>query len=205
VSSLPAEIATAAALFAGTNVDDLVVLGVLSASAQAATAESASPLRRWQLWGGQYAGFTVLVGLSLAAGRGLAVIPEHWLGLLALVPIALGVVRLAAAVRSQRSGEPPPAPSAGGLGGVAALTIVNGADNLAVYTPFFAASDAGRIAVTLAVFAVGVALWCLAGWLLVRHSRAAQAVQRYGHWILPVAFILIGLYLLQELGAFARL
>jgi cadmium resistance protein CadD (predicted permease) len=195
VSPLPAEIAAAAAVFAGTNADDLVVLGVLSASSQAG-----GSLRRWQLWGGQYAGFAVLVGLSLAAGRGLAVIPERWLWLLALVPIGLGVARLPAAFRSLRGGEPPELPSPGGLGGVAALTIVNGADNLAAYPSLFAAGNAGRIAVTLVVFAVGVAVWCLAGWLLARNERITALVQRYGHWILPVTFILIGLYLLQETG-----
>jgi cadmium resistance protein CadD (predicted permease) len=200
MSSLPAEIATAAALFAGTNADDIVVLALLSASARAG-----GPLRRWQIWAGQYAGFAALAGLSLAAGRGLALVPEHWLWLLALVPIGLGAGNLAAAVRSRRAGQPPRPPAAGGFGGVAALTIVNGADDLAAYPPYFAASGAGRITVTLIVFAAGVALWCVGGWLLVRHTRITQAVTRYGHWILPVTFLLIGLYVLQETGAFSRL
>lgn len=84
---------------------------------------------------------------------------------------------------------------------MAALTIVNGADNLASYTPFFAASGTGQVAVALAVFAVGVGLWCLAGWLLVRHERVTDAARRYGPWILPAAFILIGLYTLNQTGA----
>jgi cadmium resistance protein CadD (predicted permease) len=194
--SLPAEVAVAAGLFAGTNVDDLVVLALLSASCQA----GGRP-RRWEIWGGQYAGFAVLAGVSLAAGRGLALIPLRWLWPLALVPIALGLLYLAAAVRAHRRGEQPAPPSAGGLGGVAALTIVNGADNLASYTPFFAASGTGQVAVALAVFAVGVGLWCLAGWLLVRHARVTDAARRYGPWILPAAFILIGLYTLHQTGA----
>jgi cadmium resistance protein CadD (predicted permease) len=191
--SLPAEIAVAGALFAGTNVDDLVVLALLSASCQA----GGRPRRR-EIWGGQYAGFAVLAGLSLAAGRGFALIPAHWLWPLALVPIGLGLVYVVAAVRSARRGEQPSPPSPGGIAGVAVLTIVNGADDLATYTPFFAASGRGQITVTLAVFAVGVGLWCLAGWLLVRHERVTDAARRYGHWILPVAFIAIGLYTLHQ-------
>lgn len=72
-----------------------------------------------------------------------------------------------------------------------ALTIVNGADDLAAYTPFFAATGTRQITVTLVVFAVCVAVWCLAGGLLTRHARVTAAVGRYGHWILPAAFILI--------------
>ncbi len=84
---------------------------------------------------------------------------------------------------------------------MAALTVVNGADDLAAYTPFFAASGTSQIAVTLVVFAAGVAAWCLAGELLTRHERVTAVVSRYGHWILPAAFILIGLYTLHETGA----
>ena len=196
MSSLAAEIATAAALFAGTNVDDVVVLSLLTASSRA----GGRP-RRWEIWAGQYAGFAVLVGLSAAAGRGLALVPARWLWLLALIPLGLGVANLAAAIRSLRRGEWPRPPSAGGPLGVAALTIVDGVDNLAAYTPFFATARAGQVVVTLAVFAAGVAIWCLAGGLLTRHARITAAVSRYGHWILPAALILIALYILHETNA----
>jgi cadmium resistance protein CadD (predicted permease) len=200
MASLPAEIVTAVALFAGTNVDDVVVLSLLSASSRAA-----GQPRRWEIWAGQYAGFAVLVGLSAAAGRGLALVPERWLWLLALIPFTVGVVTLAAAIRAVRRGATPRPPSAGGLPGVVALTIVNGADNLAAYTPFFAATGPAQVAVTLVVFAVGVAVWCLAGGLLTRHARVTSTISRYSHWILPAAFILIGLYVLHETNAPIRL
>jgi cadmium resistance protein CadD (predicted permease) len=196
VSSLPASIATAAALFAGTNVDDIVMLSLLSAASR-----SSGRPRRWEIWAGQYAGFAVLVGASLAAGRGLDLIPSHWLWLLALIPLGLGVVTLVAAIRAVRQGERPAPPSPGGVLGVAGLTLSNGADNLAAYTPFFAADDTGRITVTLVVFAIGVGLWCLAGWWLSRHKGVTAVVERYGHWILPAVFILVGLYTLKKTGS----
>lgn len=196
MSSLPAQIGAAAVLFAGTNVDDLVVLSLLSASSRAAGRP-----RRWEIWAGQYAGVALLAGLSVAAGRGLALLPAHWIWLLALIPLGLGVVNLAVAIGSLRSGQRPRPPSAGGPLGVTLLTVANGADNVAAYTPFFAATGAGQATVTLAVFAVGVAVWCLAGGLLTRHARVTAAVGRYGHWILPVALILIGLYVLHETNA----
>lgn len=174
----------------------MVVLALLSAASQA----TGRP-RRWQIWAGQYAGFAVLAGLSLGAGRGLALVPERWLWLLALIPVGMGLVTLAAAIRSLRDGEQPRPPSAGGPFGVAALTIVNGADNLAAYTPFFAAAGTATTMVTLVVFTACVALWCLAGGVLVRHQRVTGVIARYGHWILPAAFLLIGLYLLRETSA----
>ncbi len=196
MSSLPAEIGTAVVLFAATNVDDVVVLSLLTASSRAAGRP-----RRWEIWAGQYAGFGVLTGLSVAAGRGLALLPARWLWLLALIPLGLGVVNLVAAIKSLRRGQQPSPPSAGGVLGVALLTAVNGADDLAAYTPFFAATGARQAAVTLVVFAACVAVWCLAGDLLTRHARVTAAVSRYGHWILPAAFILIGLYVLHETNA----
>jgi cadmium resistance protein CadD (predicted permease) len=193
VSSLTASAATAVALFAATNVDDLVVLALLNAASRAA-----SRPRRREIWVGQYLGFAVLVGVALAAGRGLSLLPERWLWLLALIPFTLGVVTLIGVIRAVRRGEQPAPPSAGGLLGVAALTIVDGADNLAAYTPVFATAGGGQIIVTLVVFAVGVAVWCLAGSLLVRHDRVIGVLARHGHWILPIAFILIGVYTLKQ-------
>jgi cadmium resistance protein CadD (predicted permease) len=193
VSSLPAAAATAVALFAGTNVDDLVVLALLNAAAL-----TASRPRRWEIWVGQYLGFAVLVGLALAAGRGLSLLPARWLWLLALIPITAGAVTLVRVIAAVRRGERPAPPSAGGLLGVAALTLVDGADNLAGYTPVFATAGGAQIVVMLVVFAAGVAVWCLAGSLLVRRERITGVLARHGHWILPIALILIGLYTLQR-------
>jgi cadmium resistance protein CadD (predicted permease) len=210
VSSLPASAATAVALFAATNVDDLVVLALLSATSRA----TGRP-RRWEIWAGQYLGFAVLVGLSLAAGRGLSLVPARWLWLLALIPLIIGVVTLTAAIRSARPGEQstPSVPRVTGVPkvrwlawvagavGVGTLTVVDGADNLAAYTPVFATADAARITVTVVVFAVGVAVWCAAGAQLTRHHRITDTLQRYGRWILPAAFILIAVYTLHTTNA----
>lgn len=195
MTQLLAEVAVGTGLFVGTNLDDLVILALLSASSRA----GGRP-RRGEIWCGQYAGFGLLTGVALAAGRGLALIPGRWLWPLALIPLGLGLVNLFQAIRATRRGQQPALPSAGGLLGVAALTVVNGSDDLAAYTPFFATSGTSQVIVALAVFAAGVAVWCLAGELLTRHSRVTAVVSRYGHWILPVAFIAIGLYTLHGTG-----
>ena len=187
---------TAAVLFAGTNVDDMIVLTVLSGSSRAAGRP-----RQWHIWAGQYAGFAVLIGASLAAAAGLALVPLHWLWLLGLVPLGLGLYKLAAAIRAHRSGQQASPAAVTGLAGVIGLTVANGGDNLSVYIPVFRTSSAAEIAVIITVFLAAVGLYCLASIRFAGHRAIIQAVQRWGEWIVPVVFILIGFYIFYKTGA----
>ncbi|GAA1789822.1 cadmium resistance transporter [Luedemannella flava] len=183
-------ILTAAGVFAGTNVDDLVVLTVLFLSARAVGRP-----RPWQVWAGQYAGIGVLVAVSVAAALGLAVVPDEWIRLLGLIPLALGVKGLVTAVRSRGSADDP-APVATGWAAVAGITIANGADNIAVYTPLLRTIGVPDAVLTIAVFAVGVAVWCLAGAWLGSHPRVVSGVRRFGHCLVPGVFVLLGVVIL---------
>lgn len=87
-----------------------------------------------------------------------------------------------------------------GLTGVIGVTVANGGDNIAAYIPVFRTISGTGIAVTLAVFVIGVALWCLAGFWFVSHHKITQVVERWGQWIVPAMYILIGLYIFQEGG-----
>jgi len=193
-----AAVLTAALLFAATNADDIVVLTVLSISSRA----SGQP-RRWQIWACQYAGFAVLIAASLAAAAGLTLVPLHWLWLLGLVPLGLGLGKLATAIRAHRSGQQASPAAVSGLTGVTGLTIVNGGDNVSAYIPVFRTSSAAEIAVIIAVFLAGVGLYCLASVRLSGHRAVIQAVQQWGQWIVPVVFILIGFYIFYKTGALA--
>ena len=191
-----AVVLTAAVLFAATNVDDVVVLTVLSISSRA----TGRP-RPWHIWAGQYAGFAVLIGLSLAAAAGLALVPLHWLWLLGLVPLGLGLAKLATAIRTHRAGQQASPAAARGLTGVIGLTIANGGDNLSAYIPVFRTSTAAEIAVIIPVFLAGVGLCCLASIRFAGHRVVIQAMQRSGQWIVPVVYILIGFYIFYKTGA----
>ena len=177
-------LATAAGVFAGTNVDDLVVLTVLFLAARA----TGRP-KPWQIWTGQCAGVGILVAASAVAALGLLVIPDRWVGLLGLVPLALGIRGLVAA--RWVGDRDAPAVATGALS-VTAVTVANGADNIAVYTPLFRSISLAGTVLTVAVFAVGVAAWCLAGSWLGGHRKVVEVVRRYGRWIVPAVFVLIG-------------
>lgn len=187
-------VAAAMALFAGTNIDDLIVLTVLFLSGRA----TGRP-RPWQIWTGQYAGIAVLVAASALAAAGLAVVPDRWVGLLGLVPLALGVRALVRSLRARADGAEPPAVATGALA-VAGVTIANGADNIAVYTPVFRTVGPADSLVTIAVFAVLVAVWCLAAAWLGAHPRVVGVIGRWGHWLVPGAFIVIGLAILAPVA-----
>jgi cadmium resistance protein CadD (predicted permease) len=187
---------TAVALFAATNADDIVVLTALSISSRA----EGRP-RRWHIWAGQYAGFAVLIAVSLAAAGGLALVPLHWLWLLGLLPLSLGLARLVTAIRAHRSGQQASPAVVTGLTGVIGLTIANGGDNLSAYIPVFRTSSMAAIAVIIPVFMVGVGVYCLAGIRIAAHRAVIQAVQRWGQWVIPVVFIAIGFYIFFKTGA----
>nr|WP_271215765.1 cadmium resistance transporter [Streptosporangium carneum] len=173
-------IGTAAAVFTGTNVDDVIILTVLFLTARAGGVP-----RPWQIVVGQYAGIAVLVAVSAVAALGLTVVPDRWVGLLGLVPFGLGVRGLF------RKGDDA-APVASGVVSIAGVTVANGADNISVYTPLFRTIGVGSSLVTVAVFGVLVAVWCVAASWLGSHRRVIDLVERSGRWLVPVVFMVIG-------------
>jgi cadmium resistance transport/sequestration family protein len=200
VDGLAGTAAVAAGMFAGTNVDDLIVLTVLFLSSRA----NGSP-RRWQIWTGQYAGIAVLVLVSVVAALGLTLVPDDWVGLLGLIPVAFGVKGLVAAIRTRNDGGDTSAAVASGLVSVATVTIANGADNISVYTPVFRSIGPGPSAVTITVFAIGVALWCLAGSWLGSRKKIIEIVERYGQWLVPAVFMTIGSLIVIESGVLTKI
>lgn len=194
------QVGAAVGVFVGTDVDDLVVLTVLFLSSRA----GGRP-RPWQIVIGQYVGIGVLFGVSVVAALGLSIVPDHWVGLLGLVPIALGVHGLVGVVRARGEGEGSAPAVASGLFSVASITVANGADNIAVYTPMFRTLGVTGSVVTGAVFVVLVGVWCAVAAWLGSHRRVVRVVERFGDWIVPGVFIAIGAIIVAESGVIARL
>ncbi|MCG5467395.1 cadmium resistance transporter [Micromonospora sp. LAH09] len=186
--------AGAAAVFAATNIDDIVILTLFFVAAR--TTERPRP---WQIVAGQYLGVGALALASAVVAAGLLVVPDPWTGLLGLLPIALGVRALRAS-----DDDVTPAVVTGTLG-VAGVTIANGADNVAVYVPVFRALGAADRAVFLLVFVLLIALWCAAGAGLGGHPRVVRLVERAGHWLVPTIFIGVGVLILVSSGVLGRL
>jgi len=195
-------IAAAAGLFVATNIDDIVVLTVLFAVA----ARGTSRLRGWQIVAGQYLGLVTLIAVSFLAALGLAIVPDEWVGLLGLIPLAIGVLALVRTVRGQDDDdEAESALKAVGLLGVAGITIANGGDNIAIYTPVFRTISTTDAVVTIVVFLVLLALWCLLARAIGTNEKVTEALEKVEHWLVPVVFIGLGVFILIESGTLAHI
>lgn len=195
MDAIAGTVATAAGMFAGTNIDDAVVLTVLNISAR-----STGKPKRWEIWAGQYIGIGLMVVVSGIAALGLSFVPLDWVGLLGLVPLALGIRMLVKAIRARRNGDDTPPAVATGLLSVIGVTFANGGDNISIYTPGFRIMGPADTALTITAFAIGTALWCLAGFLLISHKGLVQTLQRFGRWIVPAVFMGLGVYILHGSG-----
>ncbi|WP_328603948.1 cadmium resistance transporter [Amycolatopsis sp. NBC_00345] len=187
-------------LFAVTNIDDIVILALFFA--QGAGHRGAA--RAVAL--GQYLGFLVILAVSVAAAFGATFLPEGAIPYLGLLPLALGIK---AAVQAWRRRDDPGEDKAGEGRGpkileVAAVTFANGGDNIGVYVPVFATAGVGGMTGYVAVFLVLVAVWLVAGRFFATRAAIAKALSRWGHILLPVVLIGIGLLILVEGGAFGR-
>jgi cadmium resistance transport/sequestration family protein len=192
MADLTGVVAAAIGAFAGTNVDDLIVLAVLFTAGRAVGRPRAS-----QVWTGQYLGVCTLIAVSVIAALGLTVVPDEWVRLLGLVPLALGVRGLLQTIRTRGDDEPAATPEiAGSTLAVAAVTIANGADNIAIYTPLFRTMSTADAVTTVAVFLVMIAVWCAVGLLLGSRRSVTALIERWGHWLVPAVFIGIGLLIL---------
>jgi cadmium resistance protein CadD (predicted permease) len=163
--------------FVSTNIDDLLLLvGFFSDRS----------FSRGLIFAGQILGMAIIVAISLAAASAALAISPQRVGLLGVAPIVIGIGKLLR-LGKEEEGQP----TAVGILQVAAVTVVNGGDNIAAYTPIFATQGSGDMIATLAIFAVLTLVWCFAALGLVRHTALGKPLRRYGRVLLP--FILIGL------------
>ena len=164
--------------FVSTNIDDLFLLvGFFSDRSYS----------RVHIFGGQILGMAIIVAISLAAASAALAISPQRVGLLGVAPIVIGIGKLLRLGKAEDEGQP----TAVGVLQVATVTIVNGGDNIAAYTPIFATQGSRDIIATLVIFGVLTLVWCVAALGLVRHTALGKPLRRYGHVLLP--FILIGL------------
>ena len=164
--------------FVSTNIDDLFLLvGFFSDRSFA----------RSHVFAGQILGMAIIVAISLAAASVALVISPQRAGLLGVAPIVIGIGKLLRVGKAEEEAEP----MAVGILQVATVTIVNGGDNIAAYTPIFATQGSRDMIATLTIFALLTLVWCFLALGLVRHTALGKPLLRYGHVLLP--FILIGL------------
>ncbi|MCC5630249.1 cadmium resistance transporter [Nostoc sphaeroides CHAB 2801] len=204
MNELLTAITTGAIAFIATNIDDIVILLLLFSQINA-------NFRRRHIVAGQFLGFTVLLILSLSGLFGGLVLSKSWIGLLGLLPIAIGISSLVNKQEDElkevvATTEETEASTITSLlspqtYSVAAVTVANGSDNISVYVPLFASSDLESFVIIIGLFFLLLGIWCYAAYKLIKYRVIADVLTRYGNNIVPFVLIGLGVFIVLKSGA----
>ena len=183
----------AIAAFAATDIDDLFLLMMFFSS-------RIYPASHVVI--GQHLGIGVLVSVSIIGSLIALVIPTYIIGLLGIVPIAIGIKELIDRKKDESSSmQTVKRKNRSYLAflTVAAVTISNGGDNIGVYVPLFSKySTAGQTTMVAAIFIAMTTVWCIIAYYLMNHLLLASRVRLIGSIIMPFALIGLGIYILID-------
>lgn len=192
-------IISAIGVYISTSIDYLIILFIL-------LAQLSQNKQKWHIYAGQYLGTGLLVGASLVAAYVVNFVPEEWMvGLLGLIPIYLGIrfaiVGEDAEEEEEEIIERLEQSKANQLfWTVTLLTIASGGDNLGIYIPYFASLDWSQTLVALLVLVIGIIIFCEISRVLSSIPLLFETIEKYERIIVPLVFILLGLYIMYENG-----
>ncbi len=215
MSQLGAAFTEAIIAFIATNIDDILILLLFFTQVD-------TNFRRRHIIIGQYLGFLAIILASLPGFFGGLIVPREWIGLLGILPIAIGLKQLLSRqpetteLQTVSTDFSQTSPSNFILSfllsvlhpqtyKVAAVTIANGGDNISIYIPLFAGHNLVSLGVILIVFFVMVGVLCAIAYYLSRHAFIAAVLSRYGDRIVPYVLIGLGLFIMYERGTFSLL
>ena len=156
------------------------------------------------VFAGAYVGSLVLISTSLIVANLLKLIPEEWiLGLLGLIPLFMGIYGLVShkdegedAAKKMAKTNPQKVFSS-----VVVITITGcGADNLAMYIPFFANANATYVPAILVLFIVVLSVIIFSAYYLTLIPPVHVFFERFGEMARSIVYITLGSYVLIDAG-----
>ena len=210
---------TAILSFTGTNIDDIFVLLILFSQVN-------EKIKAKDIIIGQYLGIGFLVTISLLGAFGLQFLSQKYIGILGLIPIALGIN---AWLSYNKENQTLPSTNKNievpiitdhttlktrqkekniaakiikpEILNVTLITIANGADNIGIYMPLFVSYTINQLILAIFIFLIMIAIWCFLGERLANLPIIKNKIQNYKHIIIPVVFIGLGVYIIFESDA----
>ena len=186
--------------FVTTEMDDLLVMFVLFSKVNRLRENVAVII-------GKYLGLAVLVTAGkLFAGIITQFPVEQLLGLLGIIPIAIGIRY---AVREytgaqEAAGDEHPAQRLIGfcsfLLEAFIITLANGGDNIAVCLSFFSSLGRSEFVISCIVFCIMQALWCVIAISVMNAASIRSYTEESKGVIIPALFVVLGLYILIKSG-----
>lgn len=196
--------------FISTNIDDILVLMILFSKAD-------SKDKRKYVFIGQYIGIGILVLISVLGALGLSIVPEKYVGFLGLVPIFIGIkefyeYRTGVEEDSEALEIEEDSAKASILTSlkkyipldvvkVSMISIANGADNIGIYIPTFRVMTQMDLVITILIFAIMTALFCIVAIKLVNYPFIKDKIEKYKGILVPVVFIALGIFIFVESGS----
>jgi cadmium resistance protein CadD (predicted permease) len=189
--------------FVVTNIDDLFILMVFF---------SKPGFSHIQIILGQYVGMGLLLAISLIGSLIALVIPQNLIGLVGLIPIAIGVKELLVEMRSSKNANYDSDDNAKVVNRLSksrwrtylpflAVTSVtfSGGEEIGIYTSIFVIYDGlSEIIVIVLTVMILTGGWCIIGFYLVNHNLLATRFRRLADRVLPLVLIALGTYILAE-------
>ncbi|MBD2435620.1 cadmium resistance transporter [Nostoc sp. FACHB-110] len=204
MNELITAISTGVVAFIATNIDDIVILLLFFSQIN-------EQFRPKHIFLGQYLGFIVLLALSLSGLFGGLIVESNWIGLLGLVPVAIGISSLVNpqddsqedvlgehTISTQEISTSLISPQ---IYGVAAVTIANGGDNISVYIPLFASSNLRSFLLIISVFFLLLGVLCYVTYKLTHQQAIADVLTRYINHLIPFILMGLGTFIVLKTGA----
>ena len=191
-------ILTSIATFIATGIDEIIVLTIIFVEVK-----NAKDIR--DVYIGQQISMIVLLLISLLAAFGFAHIPNEYVGLLGIIPLAEGMRILfdrnyddddyeekdvLQRLKKYRSL----------IVSIALIAIAGGAEELSIYIPYFASLDTTNLIVAVITFNVLVPVWCTMCRKISSLKHVQNTVEKYEKILVPVVFIGLGIWVLIENG-----
>ena len=201
MNNLLTAIITGVVAFIATNIDDIVILLVFFSQVD-------ENFRPWHIVVGQYLGFTILIIFSLPGLFGGLILPQSWIGLLGLIPIAIGISSLVNKETEQLADvtqeitlsflKPQ-------IYTVAAITVANGSDNISIYIPLFSSTQLESFLIIIGLFFLLLAIWCYAAYQLTHQQKIANFLTKYGNYLVPFVLMSLGIVIVWKSKALSPL
>lgn len=154
-----------------------------------------------QVYVGQQFGMTFIIIMAILAVYGISsFFTGKWTGLIGFLPIIMGIMEL---VEGDEDGESQEVLQKSAIFSnltlrVALIAIVGGAEELAIFIPYFSSLESQALLLALITSVIMVPIWCAICHRLSSMKNVYRLLKRYERIIIPVVFIGIGLKVLIE-------
>jgi cadmium resistance protein CadD (predicted permease) len=186
-------ILTSILAFISTNIDDIFILMLFFGSRK---------FKDSTIILGQYTGIGSLVVISLAGSVVGNFIDQRYVGLLGLFPIYLALKGFLGLLKHDKSEDNVSVETTStGIISIAGVTIANGGDNIGVYVPLLTTMSNGEKIEMIFIFGVMTYLWCIMARYLSSRPLIANQIDKFGHVIMPVVLLLLGVFIIVESGS----